>query len=249
VNGVEPGDTLVVDIEKIAVRDWGWTGTIKGFGQLTGLAEFADIDEDFSTVVRHLPGPSGKLDDGEAVMNVGREVRWPLAPFCGVIVTAPERGIENTVTSQGAWGGNIDVRDICAGHKIRLNASHPGGLLFLGDVHASQGDSELTGIANETAADVTLSCEVIKGKPTPGVCRIEKPNSLVQVDGARNSGGIDRALTNCFINMIRWLVDDYGMGQREAYLHMTANALVRINVYQYTSGFFACGVEFPKRCL
>ena len=249
VNGVEPGDTLVVDIETVAVRDWGWTGTIKGFGQLTGLTDFADIDEDFSTVVRHVPGPSGQLADGEAIMNVGRDIRWPLAPFCGVIVTAPERGIENTVTSQGAWGGNIDVRDICAGHKIHLNASHPGGLLFLGDVHASQGDSELTGIANETAADVTLSCNVIKRKSTPGVCRIEKPFSLVQVDSARNSGGIDRALTNCFINMIWWLVSDYGMSKREAYLHMTANSLVRVNVYQYTAGFFTCGVEFPKQCL
>ena len=249
VNGVEPGDTLVVKIERIVVRDWGWTGTIKGFGQLTGLAEFADIDEDFSTVIRHIAGRSGTLDDGEAIMNVGREVRWPLAPFCGVIVTAPERGIENTVTSQGAWGGNMDVRDVCAGHKIHLNASHPGGLLFLGDVHASQGDSELSGIANETAADVTVSCTVLKGTQTPGVFRIEKPDSLVQVDSGRNSGGMDRALTNCFVNMIRWLVSDYGLSQREAYLHMTANSLVRINLYQYTTGFFTCGVEFPKRCL
>jgi amidase len=249
VNGVAPGDTLVVNIERIAVRDWGWTGTIKGFGQLTGLAEFAGIDEDFSTVVRHIAGRSGTLDDGEAVMNVGREVRWPLAPFCGVIVTAPERGMENTVTSQGAWGGNLDVRDVCAGHKIHLNASHLGGLLFLGDVHASQGDSELTGIANETAADVTISCSVLKGRQTPGVMRIEKPDSLVQVDSGRNAGGMDRALTSCFVNMIRWLVSDYGMSQREAYLHMTANSLVRINLYQYTTGFFTCGVEFPKRCL
>jgi amidase len=250
INGVEPGDTLVVDIERIAVRDWGWTGTIKGFGQLTGLSDFSEIDTDFSTVIRHVPGPSGSLDDGEAVMNVGREVRWPLAPFLGVITTAPERGIENTVISQGPWGGNLDVRDICAGHKIHLNATHKGGLLFLGDVHGSQGDSELTGIANETAADVTLSCSVIKGKRTPGVLRIEKPGSIVQVDSARNSGSAERALHNCFVNMIHWLVGDYGMSQREAYLHMTANSLVRINVYQFTSGsFFTCGVEFPKRYL
>ena len=77
MNGVQPGDTLVVDIERIAVRDWGWTGTIKGFGQLTGLSELGEIDEDFSTVVRHIPGRSGTLDDGQAVMNVGRE--GPLA--------------------------------------------------------------------------------------------------------------------------------------------------------------------------
>ena len=249
VKGVEPRDTLVVHIDKIAVRDWGWTGTIDGFGQFAGRSEIQDIDENFSTVIRHVPGPSGTLEDGEAVMNVGREVRWPLAPFIGVIVTAPERGIENTVISQGAWGGNLDVRDVCAGHKIHLNASHPGGLLFLGDVHGSQGDSELTGIANETAADVTASCSVIKGKRTPGTFRIDKPNSLVQVDSARNAGSPERALDRCFLNMMNWLVEDYGISQREAYLHMTANSLVRINIYQYTTGFFTCGVEFPKQCL
>jgi acetamidase/formamidase len=249
IRGVEPGDTLVVHIEKIAVRDWGWTGTLVGFGQFAGRSEIKEIDENFSTVIRHVPGPSGTLDDGEAVMNVGRDVRWPLAPFLGVIVTAPERGVENTVTSQGAWGGNLDVRDVCAGHKIQLNASHSGGLLFLGDVHASQGDSELTGIANETAADVTASCSVIKGRRTPGTCRIEKPDSLVQVDSARNAGSPERALDRCFLNMMNWLVEDYGMSQREAYLHMTANSLVRVNIYQYTTGFFTCGVEFPKQCL
>ena len=249
VAGVEPGDAMAIDIERIAIRDWGWTGTVEGMGGLAGTAYMADIDTAFSTVIRHEPGPSGTLDDGHAVMNVGREVRWPLAPFLGVIATAPERGIENTVTSQGPWGGNVDVRDVCAGHRIFMNATHPGGLLFLGDVHASQGDSELTGIANETAADVTLSVDIVKGKRIPGIMRIEKPGSLVQVDSARNAGSPERAISNCFANMIRWLVDDYGMNKREAYLHMTANSLVRINVYQATGRFFSCGVEFPKECL
>jgi amidase len=249
VNGVEAGDTLVVGLEEIAVRDWGWTGTIAGFGPLAGLTEYQEIDEPFSTVIRHEPGPSGTLADGEAVMNVGREVRWPLAPFIGTIVTAPERGSENTLVGQGPWGGNIDTRDIAAGHKIHLNASHAGGLLFVGDVHASQGDSELTGIADETAADITITCDVLKGVMTPGVCRIEKPDSIVQVDSARNAGGMEKALNNCFLNMIAWLVADYGISKREAYLHMTANSLVKINVYQFTTGFFTCGVEFPKRYL
>ena len=74
-------------------------------------------------------------------------------------------------------------------------------------------------------------------------------NSLVQLDSARNAGSMDRALTNCFAYMIHWLHEDYGMSKREAQLHMTANSLVRINVYQYTTGFFVCGVEFPKSCL
>jgi amidase len=249
VEGVEPGDTLVVGIDDIAVRDWGWTGSIAGFGPIAGLTEWADIDEPFSTVIRHVPGPSGTLKDGEAIMNVGREVRWPLAPFIGTIVTAPERGSENTLVGQGPWGGNIDTRDIAAGNKIHLNATHDGGLLFVGDVHASQGDSELSGIADETAADITMTCDVLKNRTTPGICRIEKPDSIVQVDSARNAGSPEKALNNCFLNLMRWLVNDYGMSKREAYLHMTANSLVRINVYQFTTGFFVCGVEFPKQYL
>jgi acetamidase/formamidase len=249
VEGVAPGDTLVVGIDEIAVRDWGWTGTIAGFGPVAGTVEWQEVDEPFRTIVRHVPGPSGTLADGEAVMDVGREVRWPLAPFIGTIVTAPERGIENSLIGQGPWGGNIDTRDICAGHRIHMNATHDGGLLFLGDVHASQGDSELTGIADETAADVTLTCDVIKDRTTPGVLRVEKPDSLVQVDSARNAGGMEAALKSCFVNMMRWLVEDFGMSRREAYLHMTANSLVRAHVYQFTTGFFTCGVEFPKRYL
>jgi amidase len=249
VNGVEPGDTLVVNIEEIAIRDWGWTGSLEGAGPLAGLSEWKEIDESFSTIIRHVPGPSGTYSDGEAIMNVGREVRWPLAPFLGVIVTAPERGIENTLVSQGPWGGNIDVRDIAAGNKIHMNATRAGGMLYVGDVHASQADSEFSAIADETAADVKLKCDVIKGRTTPGILRIEKPNSLVQVDGARNAGSMERALNSAFFNMMRWLIQDYGMSKREAYMHMTANSLVRCHVYQFTLGFFVCGVEFPKQCL
>ena len=189
VNGVQPGDTLVVDIERIAVRDWGWTGTIKGFGQLTGLSELGEIDEDFSTVVRHIPGRSGTLDDGQAVMNVGREVRWPLAPFCGVIVTAPERGVENTVTSQGAWGGDIDVRDICAGHKIYLNASHSGGLLFLGNAtpHRATRNSPASPTRPlRTSPSLATSSE---GSRPPACAALKSPSRL-----SRSTARVTRAV-------------------------------------------------------
>jgi amidase len=249
VNGVAPGDTLVVEIEAIDIRDWGWTGIIEGLGPMAGRSGWEELNGPFGTIIRHEPGPSGTLRDGTAVMTIERESRWPLAPFIGTIVTAPERGAENTVMSQGEWGGNLDVRDVAAGHRVLLNASHDGGLLFLGDVHASQGDSELSGIADETAADVTLRCHVVKGRQVPGVGRIEKPGSLVQLDCARRAGSPERALESCFANMIAWLVEEHGMDKREAYMHMTANSEVRIHVYQFTLGLFTCGVEFPKRHL
>jgi amidase len=138
---------------------------------------------------------------------------------------------------------------MCVGNRIYMNASHAGGLLFVGDVHASQGDSELTGVANETAATVVASADVIKGRQVPGVMRIETPTALIQVDSARLSGNQDRALHNCFENMVNWLCEDFGVSRREAYLMMSVNSLVRVNVYQYVCGNFVCGVEFPKATL
>lgn len=249
VEGVEAGDTLVVEIEEIAVRSWGFTGTMAGHGLLAGLAEFPELDVDFATILQHEPGPSGTLRDGDVVMRLDREARWPLAPFVGTIATAPERDVENSLIGQGPWGGNVDCRDVTTGSRIYLNAAHPGGLLFLGDVHASQGDAELSGIADETAADVTVRCDVLRGRSVPGVLRIDTADALIQVESARNAGSIEAALRASFVNMIRWLRDDYGMAVRESYLHMSANSGVRINVYQFTLGCFACGVAFPKASL
>jgi amidase len=181
---------------------------------------------------------------------VNREVRYPLKPFLGTIVTAPERGIENTLVSQGPWGGNIDCRDVKKGNRVMLNTSHDGGLLFFGDAHAAQGDSEYTGLADETAADVLARCHVLEQKQIPGVLRIETPESLVQVDSARNAGSMERALNGAFIGMLRWLTEEHGMDQKEAYLHFTANPGVRIHTYQFVGpAFYVAGVEFPKEYL
>lgn len=249
VNGVEAGDALVVDLEAIDIRDWGWTGTVPGFGPLAGTIGWEELQGPWATIIRHVPGPSGSFRDGEAVMTLDRESRWPLAPFIGTLVTAPERGIENSLIGQGPWCGNIDCREIAPGSKIFINSTHEGGLLFMGDVHGSQADSELSGMADETAAHVTLKCDVLKNKKIPGVCRVEKPDSLIQVESARNAGNIDRAVNNTFLYMIDWLRGDYGISKAEAYMHMTANSLVRSHIYQATTGFFVCGVEFPKACL
>ena len=42
--------------------------------------------------------------------------------------------------------------------------SAPGGLFFLGDVHAAQGDGEIVGTGIETAAEVQFTVQVVKKK-------------------------------------------------------------------------------------
>ncbi|WP_266075184.1 acetamidase/formamidase family protein [Haladaptatus caseinilyticus] len=138
-----------------------------------------------------------------------------------------------------------------AGSTVFLNSFHEGGLLFLGDVHGSQGDSKLTMIANETSAEVTLSVEIVAKDRVPSVLRIETPDKLVQVDAMNDAGTLQNTLENCFIGMMKWLIEDYEFSQREAYLHLSINPGVECHVYQFIPelGFVTCGVEFPVSSL
>lgn len=250
VEGLRAGDLLVLEIDDIIPSERGWTGFLPSFGNLAGQVDFPDLQRAYSRITHHKPGSSGTTSDGTGTFNVNREVEYPLRPFLGTIVTAPERGIENTLVGQGPWGGNIDCRDVRKGNKVMMNTYHDGGFLFFGDAHAAQGDSEYTGIADETAADVLGRCSFVEAKQIPGVLRIETSESLIQVDSARNTGSMDRALNGAFIGMMRWLTEEFGMETKEAYLHFTANPEVRIHTYQFVGpAFYVVGVEFLKKYL
>ena len=250
IKGLNAGDLLVLEIEDIIPSDQGWTGFVPTFGNLAKHYDFPELQQPYARITHHKPGPSGTTSDGTGTFTVTREVTYPLHPFLGTIVTAPERGVENTLVSQGPWGGNIDCRDVCKGNKIMLNTYHDGGLVFFGDAHAAQGDSEYTGLADESAADVLARCHIVEQKQVPGVLRIETPTSLIQVDSARRMGSMEQALNGAFIGMMQWLVEEHGMDSKEAYLHFTVNPDVVIHTYQFVGGFFyVVGVEFPKKSL
>jgi amidase len=248
-------DRVAVELQSGALEDIipserGWTGFMPGLGNLAGNVEFPDLQGPYTVITYHKPGPSGTTSDGTGTFNVVREVTYPLKPFIGTIMTAPKRGVDNTLTTQGPWGGNLDCQDVRKGNKIMFNTFHDGGLLFIGDVHAAQGDSEYTGLADETAADVFASCQIIKNKVIPGVMRIETPTSIIQVDSAANHGNMENALNGAFIGLLKWLAEDYGMDRKEAYLHFTANPEVIIHTYQAClPSFYVVGVEFPKKYL
>lgn len=250
IEGLKAGDLLMVDLVDLIPGDQGWTGFVPTFGNLAQHFDYPELQEPYSRITHHRPGPSGTTSDGTGSFTVTREVTYPLRPFLGTIVTAPERGVENTLVSQGPWGGNIDCHAVCKGHKIMLNTYHDGALLFFGDGHAAQADSEYTGLADETTMDVYLRCEVIPRKSIPGVMRIETPTALIQVESVRNAGSMERALNGAFIGMMQWLVQDYGLDSREVYLQFSVNPEVVIHMYQFVGPrFCVAGVEFPKKYL
>ena len=166
----------------------------------------------------------------------------------GTIGTAPDREVETSAVGQGPWGGNLDVRDIAEGTTCYLNCYHPGGLLYVGDVHASQGDTEFYGTADETRAELTLSCRVIKNKKIPFV-RLEKRDSIVSLYSFRP---LEDAVESAIINLMEWMVNDYGVSERDAYMHTCINPDFRINVYQMVRLGriqYTAGAEIPKKYL
>jgi acetamidase/formamidase len=246
VEGAERGDLLEVTIERIVVDEQGFTGSFPGVGPLADSAKWQQARGPWIQMVRHLPGPSGTRHDGKGVLN--SKVAWDLAPMIGTLATAPDREVETTTAGQGPFGGNLDIRDIKEGTKVLLNVYHPGGLLYVGDVHGSQGDTEFYGTADETGAEVTLSCKVIKKKTIPFV-RLVKPNSIVSVYSFRP---LEDAVESAIVNLMDWMVTEYGVSEREAYMHACINPEFRVNVYQMVRAGrlqYTVGAEIPKKYL
>tara|TARA_Y100000766_G_C18882005_1_gene593916 strand:+ start:35 stop:361 length:327 start_codon:yes stop_codon:yes gene_type:complete len=106
-------------------------------------------------------------------------------PFIGTLGTAPDREVRASINGQGAWGGNLDIRDAAAGNRILMPLHHDGALFYLGELHASQGDTEYTVTAAEACGTVRLHLKLIKKKKLPFL-RIEKPDALVAVQTTRS---------------------------------------------------------------
>src|SRR5207247_8168004 len=82
-------------------------------------------------------------------------------PFIGTIGVSPE--IEAISSLQPDYhGGNMDLPDVAPGAILYFPVHTKGGLLYVGDCHATQGDGELSGVAIEQRATVTLQVDVIK---------------------------------------------------------------------------------------
>jgi amidase len=247
VAGAERGDTLVITIEDILVESFSWVAVGPRRGPLGESTRYPELSSEYTTkIFQHTPGPSGTTRDG--TLHFSDKISWPITPFIGTLGVAPDREVTTSLDGQGEWGGNLDIRDVTIGNRILLPVHHPGARFYLGDVHASQGDTEFSGTAAETCATVQLRLELIKGKKIPWM-RIEKPQSIVSVFASRP---LETAVETATINLIDWLVIDYGLTPTDAYCLVSTCPDFRINVYQMCKIrhlSFVAGAEIPKRYL
>jgi acetamidase/formamidase len=152
VEGAVPGDMLEVRMIDFDFRvPYGVNNTGKGAGVLPAL----------------LAGPSPKIikfDTKRRVALFSDDIEVPLAPFMGIMAVAPPPNL-SLVSSRppGAWGGNMDFRQLVAGSTLYLPVFNDGALFYTGDSHAVQADGEVDGTAIEASLTPTLQFIVHKG--------------------------------------------------------------------------------------
>ena len=143
----------------------------------------------------------------------------------------------------------MDCVETKVGTTLYLPVWVDGGYLFFGDVHALQGDGEVNGTALEMTADVTLTIDVVKKAEVNNGAGAEWPR--LEDETHLMVAGSTRPLMDCVrlaqVELLRWLVEEYGFEREEVWQLMGQVGTMRIgNVVdpQYT-----VVAKFPKRYL
>jgi amidase len=246
IEGVTPEDTLVVKILKLRPnRD-----TAVSAVNPNGISAVAG---DGRTRMLNDPLPARRfvwrLDRARNVgilelpNSASKKIELPLKPMLGRVAVAPQGEEAWGGLWPGNFGGNMDASDVREGTTVYLPVFHPGALFYFGDAHALQGDGEIVGSGLETTMDVTFQFDVIKGQ------RIRWPR-YEDAEHIMVAGSV-RPLVDAFriahVELIEWLVKDYGFEKMEAYQVLSQAGVARIaNVVDPN---YTVVAKFPKSAL
>lgn len=150
IEDAEPGDVLEIDVLSTRHHGWGWTSVIEGLGFLKNRFR--------EPYLFHW-----KLE-GDRTASLAPAV-VPVRPFLGVMGVARAEDGSFRTRPPGPFGGNLDVRELCAGSKLYLPVYNQGALFSCGDGHAAQGDGEVCINGIECPLDVTLRFHLHKHQP------------------------------------------------------------------------------------
>jgi len=241
ISGVRKGDLLGIRIHDIRPNPTGVTGIKVGQGLFHDSSKWAALFSPPSTRIL-------KNDTAAGRVRLGGGVEWDLRPFIGTIGVAPESEIHASSVVQGPWGGNWDCRHIRKGATLHVNAFHDGGLLYVGDVHGSQGDGELSGIANEIESELELEVTVLSQQAIP-YARIETDDEYICIHATKP---LESAVSTSIDFLLGWLAEKTSLPLRDLYVVLSTCPEFRIDVYQMVDmpGIsFTAGARFPKGIL
>ena len=216
VEGAEPGDMIVVSIEKLETnRASAYASSLLAPYTVTPQAIASRLDRDPKRTTWTLDKARGVARLDQVELQPGG-IELPLKPMLGCIGVAPARKEAIATGVPGAFGGNMDYASMGAGVKLMLPVNEPGALLFLGDGHARMGEGEVVGTGLETSMDVEFSVALVKNKAI-GWPRLETDTHVMVLGSARP---LLEAFQYATTELQRWLMADYGLTERGAQILM-----------------------------
>ena len=241
VEGAEPGDTLVVRLDRLTPnREWGWSRA--------ALAANV-VDPEF---VRGLPPrdlASWRIDNAagtatlvEPATKLGA-LALPLVPMLGCFGVAPADGQAISTVTSAEHGGNMDYRGFTTGVTVYFPVFVPGALFHLGDGHAVQGDGEIGGTGIEISFDVEFTVELRKGV----AINWPRGENAGYIFTAGNARPLDQALQHATTEMVRWLEAEYGLDQVAASILMSQ--CVEYDVGNVFDPAYTMICKMPRRVL
>lgn len=210
VPGAEPGDTLVVHLDRITPN--------RATGYTRGALAPGVVDPPYVRQLPDNPFVDWRLDPERGVATLLQPsaalagLSVPLAPMLGCFGVAPPRRQSISTATSDAHGGNMDYRGFVAGVTVYFPVFVPGALFYLGDCHAVQGDGEIVGTGIEVSAEVQVTLDVQKGRAI-GWPRGENGEYIFTVGNARP---LDQALQHATTEMARWLSAEYALSPADA---------------------------------
>ena len=218
VEGAELGDTLALHFVSIEpARDWGVSTTLPLFGGLTGTTRTATLQDPLPELTWVYEIDSAARTVTFNANESDHRIPLPLEPMLGTVGVAPERGEVRSTAVPDTFGGNMDTPEMRAGATCYLGVNVEGALFSIGDGHARQGEGESCGVAVETAMNVTMIVDLMKGG-APAWPRIEDDRHLMTVGSGRP---LDDAWRAAQVDMIGWLGGLLGMSKMDAYQLLT----------------------------
>jgi acetamidase/formamidase len=247
VEGAEITDTLTVNIEKVEPnRDFAWSLIGPNYGCFTGevwgrrllMNEPLELRRYEWILDRENRTATLQLKD-----SILKTIEIPLHPFIGTIGVAPRFGRQEMVITPGEYGGNMDCIETKEDTTVYLPIFVRGAYLAFGDVHAAQGDGEVSGSALEVSADVKLKIDVLKNR-TIEWPRFQDDEYIMTVGSTRP---LMDALKIAYIEMVNWLENDYGFEKFEALHVISQVGLCRVG--NVGNPNYTVVAKFPKKYL
>ncbi len=205
VDGAEPGDTLLVHLDRLRPnREIGYTRVLVAPNVVD--PEYVSQLGDNGVAEWRIDVAGGTATLLKPETQIG-QLTIPLAPMLGCFGVAPADGQAISTATSAEHGGNMDYRGFGEGVSVYFPVFVPGALFFLGDGHAVQGDGEIVGTGIEISFDVQFTVHVLKNK------RINWPRgeNATDIFTVGNARPLDQALQHATTEMLRLLQDDYGL--------------------------------------